>query len=52
MHESTNRNTNSNRLLNINSSKLTRTLQQEDSSKKFKINHTNDVKPTPIRSMF
>jgi hypothetical protein len=29
MHESTNRNTNSNRLL-----------------------HTNDVKPTPVRSMF
>jgi hypothetical protein len=66
MHEPTGRNlnsssslliSNSNRSLNIQPSKLTRTLQQENSSKKFKINHTNGVKPTNdgnsiVRSLF
>jgi len=54
MHESTGRSinssslllSNSNRSLNINPSKITRTLQQDNSSKKFKIHHTNGVKPT------
>ena len=53
MHESTNRNLNSNRLLNVHSSKLINSLQQENSSKKFKVNHTADLKPaTAVRSLF
>ncbi|CAF4423789.1 unnamed protein product, partial [Adineta steineri] len=55
MHESTGRLTNSsslllssnaNRSLNIHPPKLTRTLQQENATKKLKIGHTNGVKPT------
>ena len=54
MHESTGRTTNSslllssnsNRSLNIHPPKLSRSLQQDNSSKKFKIGHTNGVKPT------
>jgi hypothetical protein len=55
MHESTGRTTNSssslllsnsNRSLNIHPTKLTRSLQQDNSSKKFKIGHTNGIKPT------
>jgi len=55
MHEPTGRslnsssssllNSNSNRSLNINPPKLTRTLQQDNASKKLKINHTNGIKP-------
>ncbi|CAF2915615.1 unnamed protein product [Rotaria sp. Silwood2] len=53
MHESTNRNINSsslllsnaNRSLNIHPPKLTRSLQQDNASKKLKISHGNGVKP-------
>ena len=56
MHESTGRtsnsssslllSSNSHRALNIHPPKLTRTLQQDNASKKIKISHTNGVKPT------
>lgn len=56
MHEPTGRNlnssssslliSNSNRSLNINPAKLSRTLQQDNAAKKLKIHHTNGVKPT------
>jgi hypothetical protein len=62
MHEPTGRNlnssssslliSNSNRSLNIHPPKLTRTLQQENSSKKLKINHTNGGNSTVVRSLF
>jgi hypothetical protein len=65
MHESSGRNynpsslliSNSTRSLNINPSKLTRTLQPDNSAKKLKINHTNGIKPTTdgnstVRSLF
>ncbi|CAF0748996.1 unnamed protein product [Rotaria sordida] len=54
MHESTNRNinsssslllSNSNRSLNIHPPKLTRSLQQDNASKKLKITHGNGIKP-------
>jgi len=56
MHDPTDRNTNSisssmmlaspNRLLNLHPSKLSRPSQQQNLSKKMKINHMNGVRPT------
>jgi hypothetical protein len=60
MHEPTGRNlnsssslliSNSNRSLNLHPPKLARTLQQENASKKLKINHTNGSNST-VRSLF
>ncbi|CAF1979591.1 unnamed protein product [Rotaria magnacalcarata] len=54
MHESTGRTINSssllisnaNRSLNVNPPKLTRSLPQDNATKKLKVNHGNGVKPT------
>lgn len=51
MHDSINRNatsllSNSNRSLNIYPAKTARPIQQENSSKKLKINSTNGIKST------
>lgn len=56
MHDPTDRHTNSissstmlsspNRLLNLNSPKLTRPSQQQNLAKKMKVNHMNGARPT------